>query len=107
MKNKVSIKIVLITTMVLSSIFGIVQAQEPSGKAKSQGLTIRSNSRDIQPRRRDNLHQRMVLQKHSLNKPMSHVAKDQSVIRPNKKAIMQRKGGIRKLNNGSLRRIRH
>ena len=104
MKNKVNIKIVLLT-LVLSSIFNIVRAQESTEKVKPMGITIRSNSRDNQPKHRDNLHQRTIVQKRNLNKQMNSLNQNQKTINPNKKAILQRKN-VGKKGNKIVRRNR-
>jgi hypothetical protein len=102
MRNKMNIKTVLIA-FVLCTIFNTVQAQEPTGKVKASGLSIRSNSRDIQPRRRDNLHQRMINQKHGINNPGRHLGVEHKAIKPNKKAIQKRQNTVKKANKGTLR----
>jgi Mn-dependent DtxR family transcriptional regulator len=107
MKNRMNIGLMLILIL-LGNIFINIQAQESTEKVKITGLTIRSNSRDNQPKRRNNLHQRMNFQQQSIHKSTKQLTKEQRTIKPNKKAIQQRKTGTNKLNKAAKRnRLNH
>jgi len=81
---------IIVTLAFLCSNFIIGQEVTDNNKTKKVDLKIRSNSRENNPERQDNLHQNIHRPESKVHGQHSNI-KDDRQIKPNRKAILNKK----------------
>ena len=76
-----------------------------NNKTKKIDLKIKSNSRENNPERQDNLHQHIQKPERQIHGQRSKIAKANKEIKPNRKAILKRKPAAMRNHNTMRNRV--
>ena len=96
---------IIVVLAFLCSSFIKGQDAADNNKTKKIDLKIKSNSRENNPERQDNLHQHIQRPEKQIHAQRSKIAKDNREIKPNRKAILKRKPASLRNRNAMRNRV--